>query len=218
MSELLQAEVHSKEGNTMTKVTCDLTISLDGYSAGLGQTEQRPFGDDGGDGWGDKLHAWFGEGAEEHPDEFARMMTAKAFIMGRNMFGPVRGEWDRQWKGWWGDNPPYHGPVFVLTHHARDPQPMDGGTTFHFVTDGIEAAFERAREAAGDGDISIHGGATTVNQYLAAGLINEIRLHITPLMLGAGTRLFDGVPPLNLEQVEGRATNSVTHLIYRVLS
>lgn len=200
----------------MTKVTCDLTISLDGYAAGINQTEQRPFGDDGGDGWGDKLHAWFGEGAEEHPDEFARMMTAKAFIMGRNMFGPVRGEWDRQWKGWWGDNPPYHGPVFVLTHHSREPQPMDGGTTFHFVTEGIEAAFERAREAAGDGDISIHGGARTVNQYLAAGLIDEIRLHVVPLMLGAGSRLFDGVPPLDLEQVEVRAAKSVTHLLYRV--
>jgi dihydrofolate reductase len=200
------------------KVTCDLTISVDGYAAGLNQTEQRPFGDDGGDGWGDKLHAWYSEGPEVHPAEFARMMTAKAFIMGRNMFGPVRGEWDRQWNGWWGDNPPYHAPVFVLTHHPREPQPMDGDTTFHFVTDGIEAAFKRAREAAGDGDISIHGGATTVNQYLAAGLIDEIRLHIVPLMLGAGTRLFDGVPPLNLEQVESRAASSVTHLIYRVLS
>jgi dihydrofolate reductase len=200
------------------KVTCDLTISADGYAAGLNQTEQRPFGDDGGDGWGDKLHAWYGEGPEEHPDEFARMMTAKAFIMGRNMFGPVRGEWDRQWKGWWGDNPPYHGPVFVLTHHAREPQPMEGGTTFYFVTDGIDAAFKRAREAAGDGGISIHGGATTVNQYLAAGLIDELRLHIVPMTLGAGTRLFDGVPPLNLEQVEARAATSVTHLIYRVLS
>jgi dihydrofolate reductase len=210
--------IHARPMNTRTgKVTCDLTLSLDGYAAGLNQTEQRPFGDDGGDGWGDKLHAWYGEGADEHPDEFARMMTAKAFIMGRNMFGPVRGEWDRQWKGWWGDNPPYHGPVFVLTHHPRDPQPMDGGTTFHFVTDGIEAAFARAREAAGDGDISIHGGATTVNRYLAAGLIDELRLHIVPLMLGAGTRLFDGVPPLNLEQVESRAANSVTHLIYRVV-
>jgi dihydrofolate reductase len=212
---------HDKDSAMTTrtgKVTCDLTISVDGYAAGLNQTEQRPFGDDGGDGWGDKLHAWYGEGPEEHPAEFARMMTAKAFIMGRNMFGPVRGEWDRQWKGWWGDNPPYHGPVFVLTHHPRDPQPMDGGTTFYFVTEGIEAAFKRAREAAGDGDISIHGGATTVNQYLAAGLINEMRLHITPLMLGAGTRLFDGVPPLNLEQVESRAAGSVTHLIYRVLS
>ena len=199
------------------KVTCDLTISVDGYAAGLNQTEQRPFGDDGGDGWGDKLHTWYGEGAEEHPAEFARMMTAKAFIMGRNMFGPVRGEWDREWNGWWGDNPPYHGPVFVLTHHPRDPQPMDGGTTFHFVTDGMQAAMKLAREAAGAGDISIHGGATTVNQYLAAGLIDELRLHITPLMLGAGTRLFDGVPPLNLEQVESRAASSVTHLIYRVL-
>ncbi len=204
--------------NRMGRVTCDLTISLDGYAAGLNQTEQRPFGDDGGDGWGDKLHAWYGEGPEEHPAEFARMMTARAFIMGRNMFGPVRGEWDRQWNGWWGDNPPYHAEVFVLTHHARDPQPMDGGTTFHFVTDGIEAAFKRAREAAGDGDISIHGGAITVNQYLAAGLIDEIRLHIVPLMLGAGVRLFDRVPPLTLEQVESRAATSVTHLIYRVLS
>ncbi|WP_372665333.1 dihydrofolate reductase family protein [Amycolatopsis kentuckyensis] len=200
----------------MTKVTCDLTISLDGYAAGINQTEQRPFGEDGGDGWGDKLHAWYGEGAEQHPGEFARMMTAKAFIMGRNMFGPVRGDWDRQWTGWWGDNPPYHGPVFVLTHHEREPQPMDGGTTFHFVTEGIEAAFERAREAAGDGDISIHGGAQTVNQYLAAGLIDEIRLHVVPLMLGAGSRLFDGVPPLDLEQVEARAAKSVVHLIYRV--
>ncbi|MGW5720129.1 dihydrofolate reductase family protein [Amycolatopsis sp. NPDC003865] len=200
----------------MTKVTCDLTISLDGYAAGDNQTEQRPFGDDGGDGWGDKLHAWYGEGAEQHPGEFARMLTAKAFIMGRNMFGPVRGGWDRQWKGWWGDNPPYHGPVFVLTHHPREPQPMDGGTTFHFVTEGIDAAFARAREAAGDGDISIHGGARTVNQYLAAGLIDEIRLHVVPLMLGAGSRLFDGVPPLDLEQVEARAAKSVTHLRYHV--
>jgi dihydrofolate reductase len=198
------------------KVTCDLTISVDGYAAGPNQTEERPFGDDGGDGWGDKLHAWFGEGPDKHPDEFARMMTAKAFIMGRNMFGPVRGEWDRPWTGWWGDDPPYHADVFVLTHHAREPQPMAGGTTFHFVTDGIEAAFKRARESADGGDISIHGGATTVNQYLAAGLIDELRLHITPLMLGAGPRLFDGVAPLNLEQVSSRATSSVTHLIYRV--
>jgi dihydrofolate reductase len=199
------------------KVTCDLSISIDGFAAGLGQTEDRPFGDDGGDGWGDKLHAWYAE-PEENRAEIERGTTAGAFIMGRNMFGPVRGEWDRQWKGWWGDNPPYHAPVFVLTHHPRDPQPMEGGTTFYFVTEGIEAAFERARDAAGDGDISIHGGATTVNQYLAAGLINELRLHIVPITLGTGTRLFDGVPRLNLEQVESRATKSVTHLTYRVLS
>ena len=199
-------------------VFCGLTISADGYSAGHNQSEERPFGDDGGDGWGDKLHAWYSEGAEVHPDEFARMMTAKAFIMGRNMFGPVRGEWDRPWNGWWGDDPPYHAPVFVLTHHARDPQPMEGGTTFHFVTDGIESALAQARAAAGDGDIAVIGGATTVNQYLAAGLIDELRLHISPLTLGAGTRLFDGVPPLHLEQVSSRAATSVTHVTYRVLS
>src|SRR5688500_19771048 len=200
----------------MTKVTCDLSISLDGYAAGLDQTEDRPFGDDGGDGWGSELHAWM-----EDPAEFRRQMDTlsqtTAFIMGRNMFGPVRGDWDRPWNGWWGDNPPYHGPVFVLTHHPRDPQPMEGGTTFHFVTDGIEAAFKLAREAAGDGNISIHGGATTVNQYLAAGLIDELRLRVVPITLGAGTRLFDGVGQLDLEQVESRAAASFTHLTYRVV-
>jgi dihydrofolate reductase len=202
----------------LSRVTCNLSISLDGYSAGHNQTEKRPFGDDGGDGWGDKLHAWYVETAEENRAEIDQGVAAKAFIMGRNMFGPVRGEWDREWNGWWGDNPPYHGPVFVLTHYPRDPQPMDGGTTFHFVTDGIESALAQAREAAGDGDISIHGGATTVNQYLAAGLIDELRLHIVPITLGAGTRLFDGVPPLNLEQVSSRPASLVTHVTYRVLS
>jgi dihydrofolate reductase len=200
------------------RVTCDLSISLDGYSAGLNQTEQRPFGDDGGDGWGDKLHAWMFETREENRAEADQATAPRAFIIGRNMFGPVRGEWDREWNGWWGGNPPFHGPVFVLTHYPRAPQPMDGGTTFHFVTDGIESALRQAREAAGDGDVSIHGGATTINQYLAAGLIDELRLHIVPLTLGTGTRLFDGVPPLNLEQVESRAASTVTHLIYRVLS
>jgi dihydrofolate reductase len=199
----------------MTKVTCDLTISLDGYSAGLHQSEERPFGEDGGDGWGSVLHAWT-EDADEMKLQMDRLAETKAFIMGRNMFGPIRGDWDRPWTGWWGDNPPYHGPVFVLTHHAREPQPMEGGTTFHFVTDGIEAAFKLAREAAGDGNISIHGGATTINQYLAAGLIDELRLRIVPIVLGAGTRLFDGVPALSLEQVESRAANSFTHVTYRV--
>lgn len=200
----------------MTKVTCDLSISLDGYAAGLDQTEDRPFGDDGGDGWGSELHAWM----EDHA-EFRRQMDTlsqtTAFIMGRNMFGPVRGDWERLWNGWWGENPPYHGPVFVLTHHPREPQPMEGGTTFHFVTDGILAAFELAREAAGDGNISIHGGASTINQYLAAGLIDELRLRIVPITLGAGTRLFDGVPGLKLEQVESRAGNAFTHVTYRVV-
>jgi dihydrofolate reductase len=212
----------------MTKVTCDISISADGYSAGPNQTEERPFGDDGGDGWGDKLHAWIFETPEEKRvggesnlqtsgDEVDQMAAAKAVIMGRNMFGPVRGEWDRQWNGWWGDNPPFHGPVFVLTHYPRDPQPMDGGTTYYFVTDGIESALKQAREAAGDGDVAIQGGANTINQYLAAGLIDELRLHIVPLTLGAGTRLFDGVPPLKLEQVRARAARGVTHVSYRVL-
>ncbi|MFG3396370.1 dihydrofolate reductase family protein [Streptomyces parvus] len=199
------------------RVTCDLSISLDGYSAGLDQSEQRPFGDDGGDGWGDRLHSWMFATPELRRAELDRLEKVGAFIMGRNMFGPVRGAWDRRWKGWWGDNPPYHAPVFVLTHHPRDPQPMDGGTTFHFVTDGIESALRRAREAAGDRDVSVHGGARTVNQYLAAGLIDELRLHIVPFTLDAGTRLFDGVPPLDLELVETRAADAVTHVTYRVL-
>jgi dihydrofolate reductase len=153
---------------------------------------------------------------DENRAEIDRLNTAGAFIMGRNMFGPVRGAWDRQWKGWWGGDPPFHAPVFVLTHHAREPQPMDGGTTYHFVTDGIASALDRARTAAGDSDVTVLGGATTVNQYLAAGLIHELRLHIAPLTLGAGTRLFEGVPPLELEQLTSRAASRVTHVTYRV--
>ena len=200
------------------RVISDITISADGYSAGLNQTEERPFGDDGGDGSGGKLHAWMFDTPDENRAEVDQMTTAKAFIMGRNMFGPVRGGWDRVWNGWWGDDPPFHAPVFVLTHHARDPQPMDGGTTYYFVTAGIESALAQARAAAGDGDVAVHGGATTVNQYLAAGLIDELRLHIVPLTLGVGTRLFEGVPPLKLEQVKVRAATSVTHVTYRVPS
>jgi dihydrofolate reductase len=202
----------------MGGVTCDLTISVDGYSAGLNQTEERPFGDDGGNGAGEKLHAWMFDTSGENRAEVDQLTAAKAFVMGRNMFGPVRGEWDRKWNGWWGDDPPFHAPVFVLTHHPREPQPMDGGTTYYFVTDGIESALAQARAAAGDGDVSIQGGATTINQFLAAGLIEELRLHIVPLMLGAGTRLFEGVPPLKLQLVKSRAATSVTHVTYRVLS
>jgi dihydrofolate reductase len=201
----------------MGKVIGAITVSADGYSAGLNQTEERPFGDDGGDGMGEQLHAWMFETGDENPTEVEQMTAASAFIMGRNMFGPVRGEWDREWNGWWGPNPPYHAPVFVLTHHARDPQPMEGGTTYHFVTDGIESALKQAREAAGDGDILIMGGATTLNQYLAAGLVDELRLHISPFTMGAGTRVFDGVPPLRLEQIASRGASQVTHVTYRVL-
>ncbi|MFE5839232.1 dihydrofolate reductase family protein [Arthrobacter sp. NPDC056493] len=202
----------------MGRVVCDITVTADGFSAGLNQTEQRPFGDDGGDGTGDALHAWMFKTPDENRAEIDQIIAAKAFIMGRNMFGPVRGEWDRQWNGWWGGDPPFHGPVFVLTHHAREPQPMAGGTTFHFVTEGIESALSQARAAAGDGDVAIGGGATTINQCLAAGLIDELRVHIAPLTFGAGTRLFEGVPPLKLEQVTARAASLVTHVTYRLQS
>ena len=203
---------------SIARVTCDITISADGYSAGLNQTEDRPFGDDGGDGSGGGLHAWMFDTPEENRAEIAQITAAKAFIMGRNMFGPVRGEWDRQWNGWWGDDPPFHAPVFVLTHHPREPQPMDGGTTYYFVTDGVESALAQARAAVGEGEVAIGGGATIINQYLAAGLIDELRLHVVPLTLGTGTRLFADVPPLKLEQVKSRAASSVTHVTYRVLS
>ena len=201
----------------MGRVICDITISADGYSAGLNQTEERPFGDDGGDGSGAELHAWMFDTPDENRAEIDQLKAARAFIMGRNMFGPVRGAWDRPWNGWWGENPPFHAPVFVLTHHAREPQPMDGGTMYHFVTDGIASALAQARAAVGEGDVLVHGGATTINQYLAAGLIDELRLHMVPLTLGAGTRLFEGVPPLKLEQVTSRPASLVTHVTYRVL-
>lgn len=199
----------------MGKVTCDITISADGYSAGLNQTEERPFGDDAGDGWGDKLHAWYAETPEENRAEIDQMTAAKAFIMGRNMFGPVRGEWDRQWNGWWGDDPPYHAPVFVLTHYPRDPQPMDGGTTYYFVTDGIESALAQARAAAGDGDVAIQGGATTINQYLAAGLIDEIHLAVAPVLLGRGEHLLAGIDCVSLGYrcVEHACTEHATHVV-----
>ncbi|HEY8544197.1 MAG TPA: dihydrofolate reductase family protein [Acidimicrobiales bacterium] len=196
-----------------SKVVCDVSVSADGYSAGVGQTEEHPFGDaDEG-----LLHGWMFETPEENKAEIDAIVDAKAFIMGRNMFGPVRGEWDRDWRGWWGPEPPYHGPVFVLTHHPRESIEMEGGTTFHFVTDGIESALAQARAVPGDRNISVAGGATTVNQFLAAGLLDELRLHITPHTLGAGTRVFDGVGKLRLEQVSARQTSLVTHLTYRVL-
>src|SRR5436305_1451125 len=147
----------------MSKVIVHQTITADGFAAGANQSEERPFGDDGGDGWGNRLHAWMFDQAQENQAEIDQMSGAGAHIMGRNWFGPVRGEWDRPWNGWWGDDPPFHGPVFVLTHHKRDPRPTDGGTTYHFITDGIESALAGARDAAGNGDIAIQGGADTIN-------------------------------------------------------
>jgi dihydrofolate reductase len=152
------------------------------------------------------------EEPETNAAEIESVTAAGAFIMGRNMFGPGRDDWDLEWKGWWGDEPPYHGPVFVLTHHPRPMLPMCGGTTFAFVTDGIESALAQA----GKNHIAIAGGAHTVNQYLAAGLIDELRLHVAPVLLGAGERLFDGVGDLALEPLGVRATNLVTHMSYRV--
>jgi dihydrofolate reductase len=138
--------------------------------------------------------------------------------MGRNMFGGGPGPWTSDWKGWWGDNPPYHMPVFVLTHHQRDPRPMQGGTTFHFVTDGIESALSQARRAAAGKDILIGGGASTINQFLAAGLVDEIGISIAPRLLGGGARLFDslGDPPPRLEQTRVIDAPGVVHMRYRV--
>ncbi|HVD57258.1 MAG TPA: dihydrofolate reductase family protein [Thermoleophilaceae bacterium] len=196
----------------MTKVTCDMSVSVDGFTAGPNQSADKPFGD----GPVDRLHQWMFEQREANAEEVEAITAVSAFIMGRNMFGPGRGEWDESWKGWWGDDPPYHAPVFVLTHHPREPVQMQGGTTFTFVTDGIEPALAQARAAAGGGDVAIAGGASTVNQYLAAGAIDELRLHVAPIVLGVGERLFDGVGPLALERVGVKATDLVTHLTYRV--
>jgi len=195
----------------MSIVTCDISVSMDGYSAGTDQSLEQPLGDID-ETW---LHAWMFDGADENQAEVDAIVDAGAFIMGRNMFGPDRGEWDLDWKGWWGDDPPYHGPVFVLAHRDREPVAMDGGTTFHFVTDGVHAALERARAAAGHRNVAVAGGASTVNQFLAAGLIDELRVHVTPVILGAGERLFEGVPRQRFEQVSARGTSLVTHLVYR---
>ncbi|HYN95909.1 MAG TPA: dihydrofolate reductase family protein [Pilimelia sp.] len=194
------------------KVVCDISISADGYAAGPGQTADKPFGD----GPVDRLHAWMFETPDENKAEIDQILSAGAYVMGRNMFSPGRGDWDLDWTGWWGEDPPYHRPVFVLTHHPREPLVMAGGTTFTFVTDGIHAALEQARAAAGDRNVAIAGGAATVNQYLAAGLVDELRTQVAPVLLGAGERLFDGVPPQKLELVAARAASLVTHVSYRV--
>jgi len=194
----------------MPDVTANMMISLDGYAAGEGQSREHPFGDIDTA----RLEAWR-DHPEENAEELAVITTAGAYIMGRNMFGPDRGEWDLDWKGWWGPNPPYHAPTFVLSHRPRPSIEMEGGTAFHFVTDGIEAALERAREAAGEKTVSIAGGPGTLNQYLAADLVDELRLHVAPFVASGGERLFDGAAGLKLKPVSSRSTPHVTHLIYR---
>ena len=196
----------------MSSVVCDVAVSVDGFVAGLNQTLEKPFGD----GPVKRLTSWMFETPDENRAEIDGIVAAGAFIMGRNMFGPVRGEWDTEWTGWWGEDPPYHAPVFVLTHHPREPLPMEGGTTFTFITDGIGSALEQARAAAGEKTVAIAGGAATINQFLAAGLIDELRLHVAPVVLGDGERLFDGVPAQPLDLVATRAASLVTHTTYRV--
>jgi dihydrofolate reductase len=193
-------------------LTSDPAISLDGFLAGPDQDLENPLGTGG-----EQLHRWQLEQAEENRAEIDAICSAGAYIMGRNMFGPDRGEWDRDrdWRGWWGDEPPYHAPVFVLTHHPRESIPMEGGTTFHFVTDGPEEALRRAVDAAGDRTISICGGASTINQYLRAGHIDELRLHVAPVVLGAGEAIFTDLKGLDFEVASSRHTSLVTHMVLR---
>ena len=196
----------------MTKTTAD-AISLDGFVAGPNQSLANPLARASETA----CIAGCSSEPEENAAEIAALTAAGAYIMGRNMFGPGRDAWDLDWKGWWGDDPPYHAPVFVLTHHPREPLAMQGGTTFTFVTDGIESAMAQAREAAGDGDVAIAGGAQAIRQYLSAGMLDELRLHVVPELLGAGERLFDGVAGVTLEPLSVSGNDLVTHLSYRAV-
>jgi dihydrofolate reductase len=197
----------------MSTVTCNISVSMDGFVAGPRQSLENPIGEGG-----IRLHEWH---FDAQGDDLAVVEewqhTPGAYVMGRNMFAPGRGEWDLDWTGWWGPEPPYHAPVFVLTHYPRGPITMDGGTTFHFVTDGIDAALDEAKAAASGKNVEIAGGASTVNAYLAAGAIDELHLHISPVLLGVGERLFDGVPTnTSFEPVQVIGSPGVTHLKYRL--
>jgi dihydrofolate reductase len=215
----------------MSKLRCHISISADGFVAGPNQSEESPLGEGG-----ERLHDWavsLAAWRESHDrqggevNESSQIMeetfaNVGAGVMGRNMFGPVAGGgWrDEQWRGWWGEDPPYHNDVFILTHHPRKPVEMEGGTTFHFVTDGIGRALERAQESADGQDIRLWGGAQVVQQYLAAGLLDELELHTVPVLLGDGARLFDnlGGAEIELEQVRAVEAPGVTHLKYRVMT
>src|SRR6185312_5034462 len=210
----------------MTKVrVCGFSVSLDGFAAGPDQSLEYPLGKRG-----PELFQWFfgtktframtgKDGGSTDIDEryaAASMAGFGAFILGRNMFGPIRGEWpDASWKGWWGDNPPYHAPTFILTHHPRAPIEMEGGTTFHFVTDGIESALAQARKAAGGLDVKIGGGVSTVRQYLQAGVVDEMHLAISPVVLGKGENLFAGLdlPAMGFSVVESTPSEHATHVV-----
>jgi dihydrofolate reductase len=211
----------------MSKVICHQSISLDGFTAGPNQSLENPIGEGGL-----RLHEWMFataafrrmqgmSGGTEGPDsavvdEIASNDQVGAHILGRNMFDAGRGDWDPGWKGWWGDDPPYHHATFVLTHHPREPIEMLGGTTFYFVTDGIESALRQAREAAGGKDVQIGGGASTVQQFLRAGQLDELYLDIVPIILGRGERLLENVGDPRMTPVEVIASPTVTHVRYRI--
>jgi dihydrofolate reductase len=210
----------------MNSLTCQISISLDGFVAGPNQSMEDPIGV-GGMGlheWAFATSSWRDQhgldGGERNLDaevveELVQGVGAQ--IMGRKMFGGGDGPWDQAWTGWWGEDPPFHVPVFVLTHHPREPLTMQGGTTFTFVTDGIESALEQARAAARDKDVAIAGGASAVQQYLAAGLLDELYLHIVPIVLGSGERLLENVGGGTFEPVEVVGSPAVTHVRYRVV-
>jgi dihydrofolate reductase len=212
----------------MSRLRLQIAVSLDGYMAGPNQSEEHPLGEGGEQlhGWVIRLEAWRAahgmEGGEVSPSSTIveeAQANVGATIMGRNMFGG-RGPWDEHpWDGWWGEDPPFHTPVFVLTHHPREPLQMQGDTTFHFVTDGIEAALERAKEAAGGKDVSLGGGANAVQQYLRAGLVDEMTLNVVPVFLGGGERLLDGLGagPQAFECARVIEAPGVTHLTYRAI-
>ncbi len=212
----------------MTKLTFDISVSLDGFVTGPDPRPEVPLGDDG-EGlhdWAIRAAAWREqhgrEGGETNADDAVIRETLDntgAFVMGRKMFGGGEGPWDESWKGWWGEEPPFHVPVFVLTHHAREPLVMEGGTTFTFVTEGIEAALSSAAAAAGDRDVMIAGGADVAQQYLAAGLVDEFQVHVAPVLLGGGVRLFEdlGARRPQLEVVRVVESDLATHLRYRVV-
>jgi dihydrofolate reductase len=213
----------------MATLSFNLSVSLDGFIAGPNPSEQDPLGQGGMrlHEWAFALAAWREPHGRDGGEVNAStdvveqsLANVGAVVMGRKMFGGAPGPWgDRPWDGWWGDDPPFHVPVFVLTHHEREPLVKDGGTTFHFVTDGIDAALERAKSAAGERDVSLAGGADVAQQYLRAGLVDEFCVSVVPVLLGGGTRLLENLgADVALEQAAVVQAPGVTHLKYRVLS
>ena len=199
----------------MSRVTCHMSMSLDGFVAGPDQSLEAGLGVGGM-----QMHQWHLPPNPTHPADVAAtaelLRPMGAYVMGRNMFGPIRGPWSEDWRGWWGDEPPYHAPVFVLTHHERESVEMVGGTTFHFVTEGFDAALDRAKAVAGDMDVDIAGGASTVRQAFASGAIQDLYLDVTPVLLGRGESMFDGIPLVSLTQQDVTYSPDAIHVHYTV--